>query len=412
MRVKVGDKVSEGTLVVDSTRPPRQARERRRRRTTARPAGRMRRQSRVATADRASRPRQLVTPAPRGEKGRADTPGEGPTRRRRQVRRSKFAFPTSATSRTFRSSRCFVKPGDIVATRRSAGHARVRQGDDGRALADRRRIVEGVRVAVGERVSEGTPIVTLKTARDRGANPRAAARRRIAPQNADLAMPPIVATPSAPPAARPHRAPRADDDSRHAVARAARRRGVPHASPSVRKFARELGVDLARGDAAAVRRDASCTTTCSSSSSARSRTASAAPAPHRRWRRAFDLPPWPSVDFAKFGPIETKPLSRIQKISGANLHRNWVTIPHVTQFDDADITDLEAFRVALNKENEKSRRQADDARLPDQGLRRRAAEVPRFQRLARRSGENLVHQASTSTSASPPTRRTASSCRS
>jgi pyruvate dehydrogenase E2 component (dihydrolipoamide acetyltransferase) len=69
---------------------------------------------------------------------------------------------------------------------------------------------------------------------------------------------------------------------------------------------------------------------------------------------ALNLLPWPTVDFAKFGPVESKPLSRIKKISGANLARNWVMIPHVTQFDEADITELEAFRVALNKENEKS----------------------------------------------------------
>ena len=83
------------------------------------------------------------------------------------------------------------------------------------------------------------------------------------------------------------------------------------------------------------------------------------------------LLPWPQVDFAKFGPIERKDLSRIKKISGANLHRNWVMIPHVTNHDDADITELEAFRVQLNKENEKTRRQGHDARLPDQGLRSR-----------------------------------------
>ena len=69
---------------------------------------------------------------------------------------------------------------------------------------------------------------------------------------------------------------------------------------------------------------------------------------------ALGLLPWPQVDFAKFGPIETKPLSRIKKIAGANLHRNWVMIPHVTNHDDADITELEAFRVQLNKENEKA----------------------------------------------------------
>jgi pyruvate dehydrogenase E2 component (dihydrolipoamide acetyltransferase) len=68
----------------------------------------------------------------------------------------------------------------------------------------------------------------------------------------------------------------------------------------------------------------------------------------------LDLLPWPKVDFAKFGPVERKDLSRIKKISGANLHRNWVMIPHVTNNDEADITELEAFRVATNKENEKS----------------------------------------------------------
>src|ERR1700675_3717071 len=68
---------------------------------------------------------------------------------------------------------------------------------------------------------------------------------------------------------------------------------------------------------------------------------------------ALGLLPWPKVDFAKFGPVEVKPLARIKKISGANLHRNWVMIPHVTNHDDADITELEAFRVQLKKENEK-----------------------------------------------------------
>jgi pyruvate dehydrogenase E2 component (dihydrolipoamide acetyltransferase) len=68
----------------------------------------------------------------------------------------------------------------------------------------------------------------------------------------------------------------------------------------------------------------------------------------------IDLLPWPKVDFAKFGPVERKEQSRIKKISAANLHRNWVVIPHVTTHDDADITELEQFRVQMNKENEKS----------------------------------------------------------
>jgi pyruvate dehydrogenase E2 component (dihydrolipoamide acetyltransferase) len=76
----------------------------------------------------------------------------------------------------------------------------------------------------------------------------------------------------------------------------------------------------------------------------------------RRRRRLADLglPAWPKVDFAKFGPVEREPLTRIQKISGPNLARNWVMIPHVTQFDEADITELEAFRAKLNEENAKA----------------------------------------------------------
>ncbi len=82
--------------------------------------------------------------------------------------------------------------------------------------------------------------------------------------------------------------------------------------------------------------------------------AASAPAAASAAGAGLNLLPWPQVDFTKFGAIETKPLSRIKKLSGANLHRNWVMIPHVTNNDDADITDLEALRVTLNKENEKS----------------------------------------------------------
>ncbi len=129
---------------------------------------------------------------------------------------------------------------------------------------------------------------------------------------------------------------------------------LPHASPSVRKFARELGVDLTqvkgsgpngritpedvRGFVKGVMSGATAVSGASTGGSG----------------VGLDLLPWPKVDFAKFGPVEAKALSRIKKISGANLHRNWVMIPHVTGNDEADITDLEALRVQLNKENEKS----------------------------------------------------------
>ena len=137
--------------------------------------------------------------------------------------------------------------------------------------------------------------------------------------------------------------------------------GLPHASPSVRKFARELGVPLdevkGSGPKGRITQDDIQNFTKQVMSGATQTRAIAAKAPATASGGSgvgLDLLPWPKVDFTKFGPVERKDLSRIKKISGANLHRNWVVIPHVTNHDDADITDLEAFRVQFNKENEKS----------------------------------------------------------
>ena len=136
---------------------------------------------------------------------------------------------------------------------------------------------------------------------------------------------------------------------------------LPHASPSVRKFARELGVPLAEvkgsglkgritpDDVQGFTRAVMAGDVRTQAQSAKSPAGSAG-----RDGAALGLIPWPVVDFAKFGPIERKDMSRIKKISGANLLRNAIMIPAVTNHDDADITDLEAFRVSTNKENEKS----------------------------------------------------------
>ena len=131
----------------------------------------------------------------------------------------------------------------------------------------------------------------------------------------------------------------------------------PHASPSVRKFARELGVDLVqvRGSGPKLRvthddvRDYVKGVVSQAAAGG-----SAAAAPATEGGAGLGLLPWPKVDFAKFGPIEARPLARIKKLSAANLHRNWVMIPHVTNNDEADITELEAFRLQLNRENEKA----------------------------------------------------------
>jgi pyruvate dehydrogenase E2 component (dihydrolipoamide acetyltransferase) len=136
--------------------------------------------------------------------------------------------------------------------------------------------------------------------------------------------------------------------------------GLPHASPSVRKFARELGVPLAEVKGSGLKgriTDAdiqSFTRSVMAGTAQTKAQAAAAPKATGDSGAGLGLLAWPKVDFAKFGPVERKDLSRIKKISGANLHRNWVVIPHVTNHDDCDITDLEAFRVSMNKENEKA----------------------------------------------------------
>ena len=138
---------------------------------------------------------------------------------------------------------------------------------------------------------------------------------------------------------------------------------VPHASPSIRKLARELGVPLnevkgsgPKGRIAVEDIQAFSRSVMSGETQTAAQAASSSTRPHAATGAsdALGLLPWPKVDFAKFGPIERKELGRIKKISGANLHRNWVMIPHVTNHDDADITDLESFRVLSNKEPEKS----------------------------------------------------------
>ncbi|OMG74678.1 dihydrolipoyllysine-residue acetyltransferase [Burkholderia ubonensis] len=205
-------------------------------------------------------------------------------------------------------------------------------------------VVKDIKVKVGDAVSEGTLIVLLEAA---GA-PAAAA----APQ----ASAPVAAAAPAPAAAAP--APKAAPAPAAAAAPAAAPAGeyrASHASPSVRKFARELGVDVARvqgsGPKARITKEDVTNFVKGVMTGQRAApVAAAAPAGGGE----LNLLPWPKVDFAKFGPFEAKPLSRIKKISGANLHRNWVMIPHVTNNDEADITDLEALRVQLNKEHEKA----------------------------------------------------------
>ncbi|MBO1017503.1 dihydrolipoyllysine-residue acetyltransferase [Achromobacter sp. SD115] len=205
-------------------------------------------------------------------------------------------------------------------------------------------VVKEVKVKVGDKVAKGSVVVVVE-----GAAPAAAAAAAPAPAaKAEAAAAPAAKAEVAPAPAAQRPAPAAaleDADLKPGQ--------LPHASPSVRKFARELGVNLSKvkGSGPKDRITADDVRGFVKQALAAGPTAAAGGSADGA---ALGLLPWPKVDFTKFGPIEAKPLSRIKKISGANLHRNWVMIPHVTNNDEADITDLEALRVTLNKENEKS----------------------------------------------------------
>ena len=221
-------------------------------------------------------------------------------------------------------------------------------------------VVKEVKVALGDKVKQGSLVVILEGEGAAAATAVATAAPAAAVSTSNPATAPVDVAQAAPvfvasgstavapaatvPAHNPTGAPL----------------GLPHASPSVRKYARELGVPLTEVKGSGLKgriTDADVQAFTRSVMSGAVQTvagAAQAKASGGGDGAGLGLIPWPKVDFAKFGPIERREMSRIKKISGANLLRNAVMIPAVTNHDDADITDLEAFRVATNKENEKS----------------------------------------------------------
>ncbi len=208
-------------------------------------------------------------------------------------------------------------------------------------------VVRALHVAVGDTVSEGSLIATLEveealreagaTAEAKTADPgrEVAGREAVPPATAPPATAPPATAPTAPERrAEPARAPAAAPP---AVSFARERRA--HASPSVRRLARELGVDLSlvRGSGRKSRIQKEDVQVFVREALARGAPQPAAPA-------GFAIPPAPEVDFAKWGEVEVRPLGKVRRVAARNLHRSWLSVPHVTQFDEADITDLEAFR--------------------------------------------------------------------
>jgi pyruvate dehydrogenase E2 component (dihydrolipoamide acetyltransferase) len=215
-------------------------------------------------------------------------------------------------------------------------------------------VVKAVKVKLGDKVNEGSEIVELSVqgadAPEAESRPRAQAPAAQAAQSsASVSEAPAADARPAQPAAMP--AGRPSPTAAYADA-AVPLRNLPHASPSVRKFARELGVDLSKVTGSGAKNRITHDDVRLFVKQALA--GGVAPGQAAVSAGGLSVLPWPKVDFSKFGPSESKPLSRIKKISGANLHRNWVMIPHVTNNERADITELENFRVQLNAENQKS----------------------------------------------------------
>ncbi|MGH6649136.1 dihydrolipoyllysine-residue acetyltransferase [Aquabacterium sp.] len=228
-------------------------------------------------------------------------------------------------------------------------------------------VVKEVKVKLGDKVSEGALIAVLESA-EAGTTAPSSAPGAAEPESAQVVKAPVQAAELAEPvkASPPMPAAAAGDAGGGSrvpptaalppVEPPAQDGQLPHASPSVRRFARELGVALGKVKGSGPKgriTQADVQAFVKSALAQGSAPASAAPgAPSDG--EGLSLLPWPKVDFAKYGPIERQPLSRIKKISGANLHRNWVRIPHVTNNEEADITELEALRVKLNEEHAKT----------------------------------------------------------
>ncbi|MDM7943763.1 MAG: dihydrolipoyllysine-residue acetyltransferase [Hydrogenophaga sp.] len=241
-----------------------------------------------------------------------------------------------------------VKPGDKIALEQSL----ITVESDKASMeipSSAAGVLKELKVKVGDTVNIGDLLAILEGAAPAPSTAAPSGRAEPVPAAAQLlASPSTVPVQTASASAAPAHNPTATAPV-----------GLPHASPSVRKFARELGVPLAEVKGSGLKGRITAediqSFTKSVMAGAVQTVAQAAKAPASSGGGSeLGLIPWPKVDFAKFGPIERKEMGRIKKISGANLLRNAVMIPAVTNFDDADITDLEAFRVSTNKENEKS----------------------------------------------------------
>jgi len=266
-----------------------------------------------------------------------------------------------------------VKPGDTVAKEQSL----VSLESDKATMeipSPEAGVVKELKIKVGDKVSQGSVLLALEPAGVASAVVEQAPESKKPEVKAPEAKPaPSVATRVEPVPSEP----------KDAVA------SLPHASPSIRKFARELGVDLTRVQGSGPKGRIQKEDVQAYVKGALAGKPATAAAPASRGG-GLDVLAWPDVDFSKFGPVELKPRSRIKKLSAANLHRNWVMIPHVTQFDEADITELEAFRKSNTAETEKQGFKLTMLAFLIKASVTALRQFPDFNASLDKSGENLV----------------------
>jgi pyruvate dehydrogenase E2 component (dihydrolipoamide acetyltransferase) len=326
LRVKLGDKISEGSVLalLESTADT----------APAAPA------VAVAAASAAAQPspstaRQEAAPAASAAVIGAGGPVE-------------VRVPDIGDFKDIAVIELLVKPGDVVKPEQSL----ITVESDKASMeipSSTGGTVRELKVKLGDKVSQGSVIAVVDTTAGTAASTPAVATGASpaqSPSGAPPSEPARAAQRTLPTAALPPPEPAAPSGA------------LPHASPSVRKFARELGVPLAEVNGTGpkgriTQEDVQAFTKAVMRGEAGTKTGGAAKSAPGGGE-ALGLLPWPQVDFEKFGPVDRQELGRIRKIAAANLHRNWVMIPHVTNHEDADITDLEAFRVQLNKEQEKA----------------------------------------------------------
>ncbi|HLT98939.1 MAG TPA: dihydrolipoyllysine-residue acetyltransferase [Burkholderiaceae bacterium] len=356
LKVKVGDKVSEGTLILELE------------------AGEAAEKPKAAATEEAPEPESAQKPA--AEPAPAAKPAAAGGGSQVTV-----AVPDIGDTADVEVIEVMVSVGDQVAPEQSL----ITLESDKASMevpSSHGGIVKEVLVKVGDKVNKGSEILVLEASEEASAQQggaQAAAAESpaadTAPASEEARNEPDVAPDTDSPDARPSAPASASapvvsgsqgqlasaPPERHSPTESFARaevpmRNLPHASPSVRKFARELGVDLTKvqgsGSKNRITHEDVRAFVKQALAQGPAQVAGGAVAASEGGMAVL---PWPKVDFSKFGEIESKPLSRIKKISGANLHRNWVMIPHVTNNDVADITELEDFRQELNKEQERSK---------------------------------------------------------